>query len=81
MSVQNATTFLEAMDGQPEVFAKLGACKEAVALGETMHLPFTVDDFHTAMQMRNATLSEEALLHMSAGVGGPFGGGCIGCSP
>lgn len=81
MSVENATKFLEHMNEQPDVFSKLGSCKEAVALGETMQLSFTVDDFHTANLKGNETLSEEALLQMSAGVGGPFGGGCIGCSP
>lgn len=81
MSVESATAFLEQMDGQPDVFSKLESCKEAVALGETIQLSFTVDEFHTAMMKRNGTLSEEALLQVSAGVGGPFGNGCIGCSP
>jgi hypothetical protein len=59
MSVENAMAFLEHMDAQPDVFSELGSCKEAVSLGETMHLSFTVDDFHTARIKRNEQLSED----------------------
>lgn len=81
MSVENATLFLDAMDEQPEVFSKLGACKEAVQLGETMELLFTVDDFHTAMRYRNERLSQEDMQQMSGGAAVEYVGGCIWCPP